>query len=177
MLFKNTKSISRINFIFLCIFLLNLGCNLQPLYRTSHISEILCNIRVSDTKAESNHYEEIFKNEMQNSLCDQPQDSAKYLLRWNITKNKNQLIGSKDNKTVRYKIILSIQYELINMSNNKALYADKTYSSAEYNVLEDEMVSTIASEKFSEEIIAKNLTNIILDKIYLFMANNENPKL
>jgi len=177
LLFKNTKLISRINFISLCIFLLNLGCNLQPLYKTSHISEILCNIKVSDAKAESNYYEEIFKNEMQNSLCDLQQDSPKYLLRWNITKSKSQLIGSKDNKTVRYKIILSIKYELTDMINNKALYADNTYSSAEYNVLEDEMVSTIASEKFSEEVIAKNLTNIILDKIYLFMSNNENPEL
>ena len=114
---------------------------------------------------------------MQNSLCDLQQDSPKYLLRWNITKSKSQLIGSKDNKTVRYKIILSIKYELTDMINNKALYADNTYSSAEYNVLEDEMVSTIASEKFSEEVIAKNLTNIILDKIYLFMSNNENPEL
>ena len=38
------------------------------------------------------------------------------------------------------------------------------------------MLSTIASEQFNEAISTRNLTNIIKNKIYLFMVNNENSK-
>lgn len=177
MSFKYKKLNSKLNVISVFLLLLILSCNLQPLYKTSNISKSLCDIKISDTKAESTHYEEIFKNKMQNTLCSLPQNSAKYLLLWEIAKNKEELIGSGDNKIIRYQMKLSVKYELIDIINNNTLYKDEVYSNAEYNVLEDEMVSTIASEKFSESIIAKNLTSIIIDKIYLFMANNENSKL
>tara|TARA_B100000686_G_scaffold354825_1_gene467498 strand:- start:11513 stop:12043 length:531 start_codon:yes stop_codon:yes gene_type:complete len=176
-LFKKIKLLYKINIIFIGLFLFILSCNLKPLYEEYNFEKTLCNIKVSQSKPESAHYEEIFKNEMENSLCAYANNSAKYVLQWNITKSKEELIGSDTNKTIRYQLKLSIEYALVNIINKKVLYKDTIYSSAEYNILEDEMLSTIASEQFNEAITAKNLTNIIKDKIYLFMVNNENSKL
>ena len=173
---KKIKLLYKINFISIGLFLFILSCNLRPLYEESNFKNNLCDIKVSQTKPESKHYEELFKNEMENSLCSYPKNSSKYLLQWDITKSKEELIGSDTNKTIRYQLKLSIEYKLVDIINRKTLFKDSIYSSAEYNILEDEMLSTIASEQFNEAISTRNLTNIIKNKIYLFMVNNENSK-
>ena len=151
-----------------------MGCNFKPMYEEKVFITSLCEIKVAKARAESKHYEELFKNELENSLCPSFARSKKYLLNWEITKNKNELIGSNTNRAVRYETKLNLSFSLINIKNNKIIYNDTAYSSSEYNVLEDEIISTLASEKNTEEIIIKNLKEIILNKIYLYMANNEN---
>ena len=151
-----------------------MGCNFKPMYEEKVFLTSLCEIKVAKARDESKHYEEMFKNELENSLCPSFTKSKKYLFNWEITKNKSELIGSNTNRTLRYETKLNISFSLININNNEILYNDKAYSSSEYNVLEDEIISTLASEKNTEEIIIKNLKEIILNKIYLYMVNNEN---
>ena len=151
-----------------------MGCNFKPMYEEKVFITSLCEIKVAKARDESKHYEEMFKNELENSLCPSFTKSKKYLLNWEIAKNKTELIGSNTNRTVRYETKLNISFSLININKNEILYNDTAYSSSEYNVLEDEIISTLASEKNTEEIIIKNLKEIILNKIYLYMVNNEN---
>ncbi len=144
------------------------------MYQGKTFLDSLCKIKIADTSSQSKHYEEIFKNELNNTICPNSSNPKKYLLNWLITKNKTELIGSNTNRTVRYEIKLTTSFSLINIDDNKTVYSDTVYSSSEYNVLEDEIISTLASEKNTEELIAKNLKEIILNKIYLYIVNNEN---
>ena len=151
-----------------------MSCNFKPIYQEQTFLDLLCEIKIADTRPESKHYEELFKNELNNYICSNSSSPKKYLLNWLITKSKSELIGSNSNRTVRYEMKLTTSFSLIHIADNKTLYSDTVYSSSEYNVLEDEIISTLASEKNTEELIVKNLKEIILNKIYLYAVNNEN---
>ena len=151
-----------------------LGCNFKPMYQEQTFLDFLCEIKIADTQPGSKHYEESFKNELNNSICPNSSKPKKYLLNWIITKSKTELIGSNTNRTVRYEIKLTTSFSLKNIADNKNIYNDTVYSSSEYNVLEDAIISTLASEKYTEELIVKNLKEIIFNKIYLYAVNNEN---
>ena len=111
---------------------------------------------------------------MQSSLCLTPKNPPKYFLNWKINKTKTELIGSGSNRTIRYELSLKTEYTITNSKDGKVIFKDMVYSSSEYNVLEDQIISTLASEKATEEMIVKNIKIIILNKIYLFAENNEN---
>ena len=156
------------------IYFLNIGCDFKPIYQQSKFTNILCEIKVANTKDESKEYEEIFKNKMQSSLCLNPSKQPKYVLAWDIIRSKIELIGTEANRTVRYELNLKITFSLIETSNGKTVFSDTINSGSEYNILEDEIISTLASEKSAEEMIVKNLNNVIIDKIYMFAQSHEN---
>ena len=160
--------------IFLLIF--SYGCNLNPIYNKS-FSNILCSIQVDNPKQESKHYEEAFKYEMEIALCPTLAKKAKYILEWNITKSSTELIKAELEKTRRYDIKLVLNYKIKLLSKNKTIYSDKIYSTAAHNIFEDEILSGMASKKSNDLYIVKELTNIIINKIYIFMEKYENSKL
>ena len=160
--------------IFLLIF--SYGCNLNPIYNKS-FSNILCSIQVDNPKQESKHYEEEFKYEMEIALCSYTAKTTKYILEWDITKSSTELIRAETEKTRRYDIKLVLNYKIILLSENKTLYSDSVYSTAAHNIFEDEILSGMASKKSNDLYIVKELTNIIINKIYIFMEKYENSKL
>jgi len=114
---------------------------------------------------------------MEIALCATPTKTTQYILEWDITKSSTELIRAEAEKTRRYDIKLFLNYKIKLISENKTIYADSAYSSAAHNIFEDEVLSGMASEKANDLYIIKELTNIIIYKIYLFMEKYENSEL
>ena len=52
----------------------------------------------------------------------------------------------------------------------EVIYADSIKSLGAYNILEDEVVSTMASKESVNSNISLNAARLVLDKLYLFMS-------
>ena len=137
----------------------------------------MCSIEVANPIQESKHYEEAFKHEMEIALCPSSIKTTKYILEWNITKTNTELIRAEGEKTRRYDRKLMLNYKIKLLSKDKTIYSDSVYSSAANNIFEDEILSGMASEKSNDIYIIKELTSLIINKIYLFMEKYENSKL
>ena len=72
--------------------------------------------------------------------------------------------------TRRYEEIFLVEFSISNIENNNIIYSDSVTSKGAYNMLEDEIVSTIASKNSVSYDIATNAARLVLDKIYLFMS-------
>ena len=133
------------------------------------ISE-LCSINVNNEENSAPLHEIRFKNELKYILCDSNNSNIKYILNWEIQRNYRELIKSESNFTRRYEEIFLVRFSLVNIENNNVIYSDSVTSKGAYNLLEDEIVSTIASKNSVSFHIATNAARLVLDKIYLFMS-------
>ncbi|MFP6779073.1 MAG: hypothetical protein VB916_02180 [Alphaproteobacteria bacterium] len=133
------------------------------------ISE-LCSINVNNEENSAPLYEIKFKNELKYILCDSNNSNIKYILDWEIQRNYRELIKSESNFTRRYEEIFLVRFSLVNIENNNVIYTDSVTSKGAYNLLEDEIISTIASKNSVSFHIATNAARLVLDKIYLFMS-------
>jgi hypothetical protein len=99
------------------------------------------------------------------------------MLEWDITKSYRELIKSEStNTTKRYEETLLIKFSIYNIENKDINYSDTVTSKGAYNILEDEAISTLASNIAIESQIAIIAAKLTLDKIHLFMLKNENSK-
>jgi hypothetical protein len=153
------------------------SCQFKPVYKSENINFKLCSIKVDNEKNPAALYEITFKNELKSILCTKQISKANYFLKWTITKNYRELIKSESNSTRRYEETLRIKFAIFDSKNNTIVYSDIVAARGAYNVLEDELISTIASKKAVELQIATIAARLILDKIHLFMLKNENSEL
>ncbi len=153
------------------------ACQFKSVYKSENINFKLCSIKVDNEKNPATLYEIIFKNELKSILCTTKISKTNYILKWTITKNYRELIRSKSNSTRRYEETLSIKFTIFDSKNNTSVYSDIVAARGAYNVLEDELISTITSKKAVELQIATIAARLTLDKIHLFMLKNENSEL
>ena len=147
-----------------------MGCQFTPVYKNNNIIPELCSIDVKNEKNSAPLYEIKFKNEWQYILCDSNNSNIKYELSWEIVRNYRELIKSESNYTRRYEETFLVKFSLSNIENNNIIYSDSVTSKGAYNMLENEIVSTIASKNSVIYHIATNAAGLVLDKIYLFMS-------
>ena len=147
-----------------------MGCQFTPVYKKKNIIPALCSIDVKNEKNSAPLYEIKFKNELQYILCDSNNSNIKYELNWEIVRNYRELIKSESNYTRRYEETFLVKFSLSNIENNNIIYSDSVTSKGAYNMLENEIVSTIASKNSVIYHIATNAAGLVLDKIYLFMS-------
>ncbi len=147
-----------------------MACQFTPVYKNSNVIPELCSIEVKNEKNSAPLYEIKFKNELQYILCDYNNSNIKYELNWEIIRNYRELIKSESNYTRRYEEIFLVEFSISNIENNNIIYSDSVTSKGAYNMLEDEIVSTIASKNSVSYDIATNAARLVLDKIYLFMS-------
>ena len=153
------------------------ACQFKPVYKSENINFKLCSIKVDNEKNPATLYEVIFKNELKSILCTTKISKTNYFLKWTITKNYRELIKSESNSTRRYEETLLIKFTIFDSKNNTSVYSDIVAARGAYNVLEDELISTITSKKAVEVQIATIAARLTLDKIHLFMLKNENSEL
>ena len=110
-------------------------------------------------------------------MCTTKISKTNYFLKWTITKNYRELIKSESNMTSRYEETLRINFAIFDSKNNTSVYSDIVTARGAYNILEDELISTIASKKAVELQIATIAARLTLDKIHLFMLKDENSEL
>ena len=158
------------NFLLIIIFIPLIGCQFTPVYKSVDIIPKLCSIDVKNEKNSAPLYEIKFKNELQYILCDSNNSAIKYELNWEILRNYRELIKSESNYTRRYEETFLVKFSLSNIENNNIIYSDSVTSKGAYNLLEDEIVSTIASKNSVSYHIATNAARLVLDKIYLFIS-------
>ena len=147
-----------------------MGCQFTPVYKKNNIIPALCSIDVKNEKNSAPLYEIKFKNELQYILCGSNNSNIKYELNWEIARNYRELIKSESNYTRRYEETFLVNFSISNIENNNIIYSDSVTSKGAYNMLEDEIVSTIASKNSVIYHIATNAAGLVLDKIYLFMS-------
>jgi len=147
-----------------------IGCQFTPVYKSNNMIPELCSIDVKSEKNSAPLHEIKFKNELQYILCDSNNSNIKYILNWEIERNYRELIKSESNYTRRYEETFLVKFNISNIENNNIIYADRVISKGAYNMLEDEIVSTIASKNSVSYLIATNAARLVLDKIYLFMS-------
>ena len=147
-----------------------IGCQFTPVYKSNNMIPELCSIDVKSEKNSAPLHEIKFKNELQYILCDSNNSNIKYILNWEIERNYRELIKSESNYTRRYEETFLVKFNISNIENNNIIYADSVISKGAYNMLEDEIVSTIASKNSVSYLIATNAARLVLDKIYLFMS-------
>ena len=147
-----------------------MGCQFTPVYKNINVIPELCSIEVKNEKNSAPLYEIKFKNELQYILCDSNNNNIKYELNWEIARNYRELIKSESNFTRRYEETFLVKFSIINIENNNIIYSDSIISKGAYNMLEDEIVSTIASKNSVSYHIATNAARLVLDKIYLFLS-------
>ena len=147
-----------------------IGCQFTPVYKSNNMIPELCSIDVKSEKNSAPLHEIKFKNELQYILCDSNNSNIKYILNWEIERNYRELIKSESNYTRRYEETFLVKFNISNIENNNIIYADRVISKGAYNMLEDEIVSTIASKNSVSYHIATNAARLVLDKIYLFLS-------
>jgi len=144
---------------------------------SNNLEDKLCNISVDDERKSAGLYELEYKNELISILCTKQLAPPIYMLEWNIAKTYRELIKSEStNATKRYEVTLLINFSIYNIENKDINYTDTVTSKGAYNILEDEIISTLASNTAIESQIAILGAKLTLDKIYLFMLKNENSK-
>jgi hypothetical protein len=104
-------------------------------------------------------------------------NESNYFLKWNVTKNYRELIKSASNATRRYEETMLIEFTIFDSKKNTSVYSDIIAAKGAYNILEDELISTITSKKTVELQIATIAARLTLDKIHLFMLKDENSEL
>ena len=161
----------------LVLILILFSCQFKSVYKSENINVKLCSIKVDNEKNPATLYEVIFKNELKSILCTTKISKTNYFLKWTITKNYRELIKSESNSTRRYEETLLIKFTIFDSKNNTSVYSDIVTARGAYNVLEDALISTIASKKAVELQIATIAARLTLDKIHLFMLKNENSEL
>ena len=147
-----------------------IGCQFTPVYKNINVIPELCSIEVKNEKNSAPLYEIKFKNELQYILCDSNNNNIKYELNWEIERNYRELIKSESNFTRRYEETFLVKFSISNIENNNIIYSDSIISKGAYNMLEDEIVSTIASKNSVSYYIATNAARLVLDKIFLFLS-------
>jgi len=163
--------------VLLVSILILFSCQFKSVYKSENINFKLCSIKVDNEKNPATLYEVIFKNELKSILCTTKISKTNYFLKWTITKNYRELIKSESNSTRRYEETLLIKFTIFDSKNNTSVYSDIVAARGAYNVLEDALISTIASKKAVELQIATIAARLTLDKIHLFMLKNENSEL
>jgi len=153
------------------------SCQFKSVYKSENINFKLCSIKVDNEKNPATLYEVIFKNELKSILCTTKISKTNYFLKWTITKNYRELIKSESYMTSRYEETLRINFAIFDSKNNTSVYSDIVTARGAYNVLEDALISTIASKKAVDLQIATIAARLTLDKIHLFMLKNENSEL
>jgi hypothetical protein len=163
--------------MYLIVVALLSSCQFNPVYMSDNIEDKLCAISVNDERKSAELYEIEFKNELISILCTKTLVSPISILEWNIKKTYRELIKSESTNTAkRYEETLLINFSIYNIENKTIVYADTISSKGAYNVLEDEVISTLASNMAIESQIAIIGAKLVLDKIHLFMLKNENSK-
>ena len=153
------------------------SCQFNPVYMSNNLEDKLCTISVDKERKSAGLYEIEFKNELISILCTKKLSPPIYMLEWDITKSYRELIKSEStNTTKRYEETLLIKFSIYNIENKDINYTDTVTSKGAYNILEDEVISTLASNVAIESQIAILGAKLTLDKIYLFMLKNENSK-
>ena len=147
-----------------------MGCQFTPVYKNNNMISELCSINVNNEENSAPLHEIRFKNELKYILCDSNNSNIKYILDWEIQRNYRELIKSESNFTRRYEEIFLVMFSLVNIENNNVIYTDSVTSKGAYNMLEDEIISTVASKNSVSYHIATNAARLVLDKIYLFMS-------
>lgn len=169
---------SFIKIIILLIFLpILFSCQFTPVYQSSNLNSNLCALKVEREKNAAPLYEIDFKNELSSILCTTKQESYDYVLKWKIKKYNRELIKSETNTTRRYEETIEVVFSIFNLDTNTEIYNDKITSKGAYNILEDEIISTISSRKSLESQLAISAARLTLDKINLYMIEYENSKL
>ena len=110
-------------------------------------------------------------------MCTKQISKANYFLKWNITKSYRELIKSASNATRRHEETLLIEFTIFDSKNNTSVYSDIVTAKGAYNILEDELISTITSKKAVDLQVATIAARLTLDKIHLFMLKDENSEL
>jgi len=163
--------------MYLIVVALLSSCQFNPVYMSNNLEDKLCNISVDDERKSAGLYELEYKNELISILCTKQLAPPIYMLEWNIAKTYRELIKSEStNATKRYEVTLLINFSIYNIENKDINYTDTVTSKGAYNILEDEIISTLASNTAIESQIAILGAKLTLDKIYLFMLKNENSK-
>ena len=169
MLFK-IKIFSNLVKGILIVFLLTLvACEFKPVYKKANILPELCSIKIQNEKNSAPLYEIKFKNELQYILCDHKIIETKYILNWEISKNNRELIKSESTSLRRYEETLLVKFTILDANNQKMLFSDNIKSKGAYNILEDDIVSTITSKTSVNSDNAENAARLVLDKVYLFI--------
>ena len=137
----------------------------------------LCSIKVDEERKSAELYEIDFKKELESILCTKIINGPNYSLKWDIEKTYRELIKSESNTTKRYEETLVINFSIYHIKNESLIYSDKVSVKGAYNILEEEIISTLASKKSVELQIAIIGARLTLDKIHLFMLKDENSKL
>ena len=177
MLYKTYTYKLRTTAISLIIIALLLSCQFNPVYMSGNASDKLCSIKVADEKRSAGLFELNFKNELIYILCDNNVRSPDYILRWNIKKSFRELIKSESTNTARrYEETLLINFSIYNIESKTTVFSDFVTSKGAYNILEDQVTSTLASKIATESQIAIIAARLTLDKIQLFMLKDENSK-
>ena len=153
------------------------SCQFKPVYESNNLNSKLCSIKVENERNAAPLYEIDFKNELKSILCTQNQNNYNYLLEWKIKNSYRELIKSETNTTRRYEETIKVEFSLFIINTNTAIYTDRIESKGAYNILEDEIISTISSKKSLESQIAILAARLTLDKINLYMIQNEDSKL
>ena len=161
---------------FIVIFLL-FSCQFKPVYLSDNIKNILCSIKVENETNSALLYEMDYKNELESILCANKLEETNFLLKWSIKKRYRELIKSESNTIKRYEASLIVDFVIYDISNDIIIYSNTVESKGAYNILEDEIISTLASQKSIDSQIAIIAARLTLDKIHLYMLKNENSKL
>jgi hypothetical protein len=163
--------------MYLIVVVLLSSCQFSPVYMSNNLEDKLCAISVNDERKSAGLYEIEFKNELISILCTKMLVPPIYILEWDIKKIYRELIKSEStNTTKRYEETLLINFSIYNIENKTIIYTDTVSSKGAYNILEDEVISTLASNIAIESQIAIIGAKLALDKIHLFMLKNENSK-
>ena len=164
-LFRNlSKSI-----LLILIYIL-IACKFEPVYKNENIISELCSIEIRNINNSAPLYEIKFKNELEYILCSKKFADTKYRLNFEIERSYRELIKSESNFTTRHEETLLVKFNLVNTISEEVIYADSITSKGAYNILEGEVVSTIASKESINSNISLNAARFVLDKIYLFMS-------
>jgi hypothetical protein len=158
------------------IFLL-FSCQFRPVYLSDNTKNVLCSIKVENEKKSVPLYEMNYKNELKSILCTNELEETNFLLKWSIKKRYRELIKSESNTIKRYEATLIVDFVIYDISSDIIVYSDTVESKGAYNILEDEIISTLASQKSIDSQIAIIAARLTLDKIHLFLLKDENSKL
>ena len=153
------------------------SCQFKPVYMSKNTGVKLCSIKVDEERKSAELYEIDFKKELESILCTKIINEPNYYLKWDIKKTYRELIKSESNTTKRYEETLIINFSIYHIKNESLIYSDKVSVKGAYNILEEEIISTLASKKSVELQIAIIGARLTLDKIHLFMLKDENSKL
>ena len=147
-----------------------LACRFEPVYKNENIIPTLCSIEIKNINTSALLYEIKFKNELEYILCSDKITDIKYILNFEIERSFRELIKSESNFTTRHEETLLVKFNVVDTYTKEVIYADSIKSLGAYNILEDEVVSTMASKESVNSNISLNAARLVLDKLYLFMS-------